>query len=979
MGYSKAETIKKKERLVSKTQRYGRKVLVNVFKAVLVGFIALIISLAGVGFGMFKGMLDNAPDISTINVVPKGYRTTIHEGYKDMTVSTIESNREYVYYEDIPQDCINAFVAIEDERFWEHNGIDIRGIGRAFVHGVTSGNFNQGASTITQQLIKNQVFDVGRGEATFLDSLNRKVQEQYLALELEKKYSKEELLEYYLNTIYLGRGASGVQAAANTYFGKDIQELTMSEIATIAGVTQNPTKYDPLRQPEESAKRRERVLKKMLELKYITQPQYEEALADDVFSRIQANNEKKIEEGDIYTYYEDAILSRLRDDFMEMYGLNESQANNLIFTGGYDVYSCEDHEITKLCEEVINNSDQYFGFYRVGLTYTLTILDGDGETVHNYYEGHLVNYFRDLTGNDKYDNIYNSDEEARVAADQFKEAKLSATGGTFIAENVVITPQPQFSFTIMDYHTGYVKAMIGGRGDKTANRGLNRATDSPRQPGSCFKILAAYLPFFDTNMGGLATPIDDAPFAYGSGRLVKNWYGGYRGPSTCRLGIQDSMNVLAVKVITQVTPEVSYDYITNMGVTTLVDQEVGADGALYSDKTQSMALGGLTYGVTTYEMAGAYGAIANGGIYVKPVLYTHVTDHEGNVVIDNRNPDSLDTTKRVIKATTAWQLIEGMKSVVSSGTGTPCKMRTGIMTAGKTGTASKDYDLWFCGLTPYYSASIWMGYDSNRAMAGLGSVHEVVWREIMDSIATYEGQDPSLDIMERPEGITTVTLCKLTGKLPGGGCPTCTDYIAVDAIPTSHCGGHETIKFCLESHKLANEACPETVEFSIEIDEETGARKLVALDGTESPSDFEITEEHCDIHLDAELKVETSAGDGGSISGSVEDLNQGDSVTVYITPNEGYRIKDVTIDGASVGPQSQVTISDISGPHSVNATFEPVNTEQPPTEAPPTEAPPTEAPPTEAPPQQPVDGKNDGMLFAACDITKINGIQELFG
>ena len=642
----------------------------------------------------------------------------------------------------------------------------------------------------------------------------------------------------------------------------------------------------------------------------------------------------------------------------------------MIFTGGYSVYSVQDKDIQAICDSVIN-SDDYVGYVdKVGLDYDLTILDSDGETAHNYSIGHLLIYFREQTGNDKYNNIYSSEAAARAAADEFKEAMLNETGGTYNSERFVVTPQPQFSFTIMDQETGYVKAIVGGRGEKTANRALNRATDSPRQPGSTFKILAAYLPLFDTGMGSLATPFKDEAYNYVNGNPVYNWYGGYRGYCTARVGIQDSMNVLAVKAITKVTPEVAYDYLIKVGLTTIVDQEITDDGLVLSDINQSAALGGLTYGVTTYEMTAAYASIANGGVYTKPVLYSKVVDHEGNVVIDNTTP----TTHRAMKETTAWQLIEGMKSVVNAGTGTPARMTTGITCAGKTGTTSESYDLWFCGMTPYYTASIWMGFDSNVDMSSLGSVHETMWRDIMDQIATMEGQDPSLDF-ERPEGITGVTLCKITGKLPGEGCPTCSDYCAVDSIPSQRCAGHQTIELCKESKKLATSKCPEKIELTIEIDEKTGQKKLVADAGGDDVEGYEYTEDICDLHPEEEDKftITTSAGEGGTITPTMQ-VKKGGNAIIYITPHNGYSILDVVVNGASVGAVSSYSFMNVQANATISATFikseqiggaDASTTEQQTTATPTTEAPTTtEAPPTTAAPtttEAPVTSEDNGL------------------
>lgn len=951
MGYSKSETEKKQKKLVSKAQRNTRKVLVILFKVVLVGMIALIIACAGAGFGMMKGILDNAPDASNISIVPKGFRSNIYDknGNVEKEISTIESNRVYVYYDEIPKDYVNAFVAIEDQRFWTHNGIDVRGIFRAFIKGAASGEFNEGASTLTQQLIKNQVFNVGLGEKTFFDKLERKIQEQYLAIELEKKYTKEEIVEYYLNTIYLGRGVSGIQAASEKYFGKDMTELTISEIAVIAGITKNPSRYDPVANPEENEKRRADVLGKMLELEYITQQQYEEALADDVYARIDAEHEVQLAEQDVNTYYQDAILNELTKDFMEMYGCTKSEAETMIFTGGYSIYSVQDKDIQKICEDVINNPEYLSSSTKVGLTYELTILGPDKETTYNYSIGHLTNYFAEITGNSKYNSIYANETEARAAADTFKEAMLEKTGGTYVAETFTVSPQPQFSFTIMDQHTGYVKAMVGGRGTKNVDRAFNRATGAKRQPGSTFKIVAAYAPLIDSGKAGLARSFNDEPYQYIGGGEVRNAGGGHSGYCTIRKSIASSINVCAVKAITEETPEAAYEYLLKFGFTTLVDQKVDTNGTLLTDKTQSCALGGLSYGVTNYEMTAAYAAIANGGVYNKPILYSKVVDHDGIVVIDNTTP----TSHEVIKATTAWQLIEAMKSVVTGGTGTPARLQTGMTAAGKTGTTSSNYDLWFCGMTPYYTASIWMGYDMNVDMGG-SNTHKYMWRDIMDQIVTLEGQDTSADF-ERPEGITTISVCQITGMLPGEGCPTSTDYYAQADIPGQRCAGHEELEFCTETKKLANSGCPDKISFTLEI-EDNGNKKLVASDG-KSADGYEYTEEICDLHIpleEGEIALTSSAGEGGTISPSVN-VARGANVTFFITPHNGYRIKEVFVNGKSVGAVTSFTFNDVQANGDIRVVFEKTGgdtTQAPTTQAPTTQAPTTQAPTTQAPTTQ---------------------------
>lgn len=940
MGYAKQETIKKQKKLVSKSQRNTRKVLVNIFKVLLVMIVIVIIAGAGAAFGMIKGILDNAPDVNKINIMPKGYKSVIcdQNGKVTREFSTSGTNREYVYYDEIPEDVVNAFVAIEDQRFWTHNGIDVKGILRAGLKGVATGNFNEGASTLTQQLIKNQVFNVGIGEITFMDKLERKIQEQYLALELEKKYSKEEIVEYYLNTIYLGRGAYGIMAASEKYFNKELDELTISEIAAIAGITKNPVQFDPVAYPEESSNRRLDVLDKMLELEYITQAQYDEALMDDVYARIKEQNEIQNANKTVTTYYEDEIYDRLTEDFMELYDCTKSEAETLIFTGGYTIYTAQDMAIQEICDNVINDTSYLSSSDKVGLSYELTLADENKEQ-HNYGIYDLIYYFQSITGNTKYNQIYANENAARAAADQFKEAMLDETGYTFIQETFSVAPQPQFSFTIMDQKTGYVKAIVGGRGEKSADRSLDRATGSPRQPGSTFKIVAAYLPLIDTGLGCLASSFKDEPTTYDNGSPLQNWNGSYKGYCTVREGIQNSMNILAVKAITKVTPEVAYDYLIDLGFEYLVDSEPGENGITLTDKTQSAALGGLTKGVTTYEMTAAYACIANGGVYTKPVYYTKVLDHDGNVVIDNTTP----TTHRVMKATTAFQLIEAMKSVVNSGTGTPARMRSGITCAGKTGTTSQHYDLWFCGMTPYYTASIWMGYDSNVTMSD-GTTHKYMWRDIMDQIAVMEGQDPSVDF-ERPEGITSITLCQITGKLPIDGCPTFTDYCASDFAPGT-CTGHETVEICMDSKCIATANCPNKQTFVIEVDEETGEKKFAdAEDG------IEYTEEICPLHPEnAAFTITSSAGPGGTIT-PTQTVDQGGTVTFYITPSSGYMISDVTINGISVGPITSYTFTDVQGDGNISVSFTASGT---PTPTPTPE--PTTQPTTVAPAPDPTTG-----------------------
>lgn len=837
MDFTKKGAVKAQKELVSKLPRNRRKLNISVFKTILVLFLAFVVIGIGAGFGALKGILDDTPNINADALIPKGYKTTLvyQNGKEITTLANSSSNREYVYYDSIPQDLVNAFVAIEDRRFWEHNGIDVQGIARAFIKGLKSRDFDEGASTLTQQLIKNNVFNVGLDETTFLDRLERKVQEQYLAVDMEKKIDKKSIVEYYLNTIYLGQGCYGVETAAQTYFGKELSQLTVSECAVLAAIPQNPTKFDPLIYPDDNKSRRIQVLKYMLDLEYITQAQYDEAINDNVYKRIASvsKKEQKQQKAEVNSYYTDEVINQLQSDLVAK-GYSEDEAEAMIWSGGLKVIVCQDPEIQEIADSVVNNAD-YWPEPVYQLNYALTLADKETKVQTNYSVENLESWFAEQQGYD-YSARYYSEDEARAAADEFRDAMVAETGDEVFMETFKLVIQPQVSFTLMDQNTGQVKALVGGRGEKTENRSFNRATEATRQPGSCFKIVATYLPALEACGMSLATVYDDAPYYYQNGNQVFNWYGGYWGPKTIRYAIMESMNIIAVKCITDVTPQLAYDYLLKLGFTTLVERKTDSDGLILSDINQSLALGGLTNGITNLEITAAYATIANGGNYIKPVFYSEVYDHEGNLLIDNREPEKT----RVISEQTAWLLTSAMHDVVTGGTGSGANSYTGMYTAGKTGTTSGDFDNWFCGYNPYYTASIWLGNDENITYSP-GSIKCYMWRDIMDQIIEKKGLDTSATF-EMPDGIVQATVCSDTGLLPSNGCPTVTDYFDASKIPTKYCPGVKKVVVCNESHMLANKECPETTTFIYKLNDD-GEYVLEGYTWDES-----LLKEHCNIH-----------------------------------------------------------------------------------------------------------------------------------
>ena len=780
MNYGKKKAAKRQKKITSKSTMQGKRIVVRLFKALLICIVlAAVVGVAGGGL-FIKKIIDDTPHVSASDVKPKGFTTFV---YADDGSTEIErfvssgSNRVYKSVDEIPKDLQHAFVAIEDERFYKHNGIDLQGIARAAVVGIArGGNFTEGASTLTQQLIKNNVFPNFTKEKTFYDKFQRKIQEQYLALQIEKKMDKSEIIESYLNTINLGQNCLGVQAASQRYFGKDVSDLTLSECAVIAGITQSPSTYDPITHPDNNKVRRNKVLKNMLEQDYISQKQYDEALADDVYARIQTTNTAS-QADNTYSYFVDALAQQVIQDLKDQLGYTDTQAYNAVYSGGLSIYSTQNQTMQQICDEEANDDSNYPGLKEYGLDYALTVTRADGST-ENYGSNNIKNYVKETYGKDQ-GLLYSSEDAARAMVEEWK-ATIAREGDTY-DERITITPQPQSSITIMDQKTGQVKAMVGGRGEKASSLGLNRAYQgSKRQPGSTFKILAAYAPALDSCDKTLATTIDDEPYTLKNGQVLRNANKQYGGTTTLREGIKRSINVVAVKLSDEITQELGYEYCQKFGISTLVKNKT-INGKVFDDSTsQTLALGGITEGVYNYEMCAAYATIANGGEYNKPTLYSKVVDHDGNVLLDGTGE-----SHTVLKDSTAYLLTSAMEDVVNSGTGTACQLPN-MPVAGKTGTTTSNKDLWFCGFTPYYTCAVWGGYDDNKECDYDTSFRFRLWKGIMSRIhENLEEKD-----FKVPSSVERKSICTITGKLAGSGCPSITEYFAKDTLPTETCSGH---------------------------------------------------------------------------------------------------------------------------------------------------------------------------------------------
>lgn len=784
MNFGKRATNKKRNALTSHSTMIGKKAHVSLLRIIFLSLLAIMVIGACAGLGAFKGVLDSAPNISEVNIVPVGEATFVYDanGNQLQKLTAPNSNRMPVSLEKIPEDLQHAVVAIEDERFYEHNGIDIRGILRAGVKGILSGgNFSEGASTITQQLLKNNVFTGWTNEST-VQRFKRKFQEQYLALQLEKYKSKEVILENYLNTINLGDGNYGVQAAAQGYFGKDVSDLTLSECTVIAGISQNPTRFNPAINPEENAKRREAVLDHMLDQNYISKEQYDECLADNVYERIQNVEQQQEQVDKTYSYFIDELTEQVIHDLQEQRGYTEAQARNALYSGGLRIYTTQDPAIQQICDEEYANPNNFPAGSQVSLDYRLTVKHPNGET-ENYSKEMLQTYFIN-NENANFTLLFNSKEDAQAHVDAYK-ASILADGSEVIGESVHFTPQPQSSITIIDQHTGYVKAIVGGRGEKSSSLTLNRATNTLRQPGSTFKPLATFAAALNEGGMTLATTFEDTPYKYPNGQPLYNYDHAYHGTVSIRTAIQQSYNIPTVKAMEEITPALGVEYLKKFGFTSILDTQVeipAGSGQYHSDVNLPTALGGITKGVCNLELTAAYAAIANNGTYIKPVFYTKILDADGNVIIDNTPEET-----KVIKPSTAYLLTSAMEDVVKKGTGKRLQL-SNMPVAGKTGTTDSYKDLWFVGFTPYYTCAVWAGYDDNTVLpSGTARTYQqTLWKNIMQRI---HNDLPSTEF-KMPSTVEKVSICTKTGLLATRSCNSVTEYFDTEGLPKKYCSGH---------------------------------------------------------------------------------------------------------------------------------------------------------------------------------------------
>ena len=557
-------------------------------------------------------------------------------------------NRIWASFDKMTDNLKNAFIAIEDETFYAHKGINWKrtlGAVGNFVFKFDDTEF--GGSTITQQLIKNMTLDNDK-------SATRKIREIFRALIIEKTLNKDQILEAYLNTIALGNGICGTEVAANYYFNKSVDELSLLECVTIAAITKNPYKYNPVTGMEENKKRRNVVLKKMYELKMITKEEFSDNYDKDI--KLD-NSQKKEYEFEVNSYFVDALIEQVITDLAEKYNCSEEIASSMLYNGGYKIYSTVNPKIQNIMEETYLNTDKYFYLKGEGMK--------EGE------EDHL-----------------------------------------------------QSAMTIMDYK-GHIVGLVGGVGEKKVNRGLNRATGAPRQPGSTMKPIGVYALAIEKDIVNYTSRVLDQPIEkyYPDGKKgPKEWYGYYKGYITLDYAIRKSANTIPVRLLQEIGIDESYKFLT---------KKLGCKYLTKSDKNLSaLALGGCSYGLTTTESAAAYAIFGNQGIYHKPTTYYKIERVGGEVVIDY---DEKGT--RAISPATATIMNHLLQGVVygSEGTGSGISWYNTMKAYAKTGTSSESKDLWMVAGTPYYVGSVWCGFDKQQEIKST-SAAATVWRDVMKEV-----------------------------------------------------------------------------------------------------------------------------------------------------------------------------------------------------------------------------------------------------
>ena len=739
----RSSDIKKKTNTKSKksvSKEGGKKIkfkdkhprIATAIKIGIIACILLVIIGAGILVGAFYGVFGDELKISEEDLVIKFENSTVYD--KDGNVIATLSGgtkRKIVSLSEMSEYLPKAFVAIEDERFYDHSGVDILRTGKAVVTYVLNGGSSSfGGSTITQQLIKNIT---NEKDNSSLAGAIRKVKEMSKAIQVEQYLSKDEILELYLNIIFVGGDdINGVALGAVYYFDKDVKDLSIAESAFLAGINHMPNNYKPFADDpdgtnyEKISKRTKTVLVKMKELGYITEADYNNAISE-VDNKLAF---KRGEEASVTTdisYHTEAALEQIIEQIMEETDMNESMAEMHLYSSGLKIYTTQDTEVQNRLEEELSNEEKY------------------------------------------------------LKTSKYKDSKTGE----------MVEQKSMAAMVIVDHNSHQVVASSAGIGaDRTKTKigYLNIPTKLYKSTGSSMKPLSVIAPGVEAGVITGATVYYDAATTFGGTYNPHNYYAGYRGLMNIRSATEISANIPFVKALSNLGLETSVEFCKSVGL------------PIEGDEGLSLALGGLTNGVSVYQMASAYSAIANDGVYVEPTFYTKVTDSEGNVLYEPKQEET-----RVLSEQNAYIVKNILQQPVKGGSGTAtyCAIK-GMDVAAKTGTTNDDYDRWLCGFTPYYTAACWYGYEYNAEVKFSGNPAGKIWDAVMTDI--HEDLENASFI--EPEGIKRVSICKESGKRAVEGCAnTYTEVFTEDTIPDT-CDGHSKMVVCSETGMLPTEYCP---------------------------------------------------------------------------------------------------------------------------------------------------------------------------
>lgn len=773
-GTRKAKNVKRKDldKEIGKNKKKGFWKRHPKFKKIIRILIILFILLIIVGAGIFAGIFfSDKWEISEENLTLSKINTTVYDkdGNEIATVSGDEK-RKVVHLSDVPQQLQDAFVSIEDKTFYTHHGVNLkRTVGATLTYAINRGKGSSyGGSTITQQLVKNLMNDK---EDSGMAGVQRKIREISRAYQVEKILSKDQILELYLNLIFMGGDVYGVELGSQYYFNKSCSELDLAQCAFLAGINHSPNSYNPFTETDNSEKIKKRtktVLGEMKSQGKITDEEYNSAVAE-----VDAG--LAFEKGTTTTtttmsYLAKAALNQVVKQYAEEKDLDVDYATTKIYGGGYRIYTTQDNSIQTIMENLYKDNDYI-------------------------YSGRQ----KDKEGN-------------------------------------LINKHVQSAMVVIDHKTGQVVGCVGGMGDDVDSNGLNRATQSPRQPGSSIKPIASIAPALEKGIITAGTVYDESNTYFGNYNPTNS----HKGLITVRKAIEISANTTEVKIMSELGPKNSIEFMRQMGITTLV---TASENSSQNDENLALVLGGVTNGITALEMAGAYATIANGGVYITPTFYTKMTDSSGNVILE-----PVQEKNRVMSEGNSYIAKSILTGPVGSGGTAPyCKI-SGQETGGKTGTTTDNKDRWFCGFTSYYTAATWFGYDQPEYISSSTNPAARLWAYAMKKIHA----DLADSSFEKPSNIVSATICKDSGKVATSSCTnTYTEYYVKGTVP-DECDGHKVLTICTDTGKIANEFCPNTEEKSYTSRPEKEDTTLWKTDGSNK---YDVPTEVCTEHTKKAIKM----------------------------------------------------------------------------------------------------------------------------